>query len=362
MTPGAFAVAPLPCLSVMTRAPQPLLALAVAMTAALAGCGDLSQEDLLFRAAVPQKQAVAVVPPGTEDEVTDALSAPVSSRRQGLEEQCDGDLLCESRNLARGFNGLTFFLLDIVDLVSALPPTERSPGRRVWGPHFDADKGTTFRFEMVREADGETFSFCLHAVRGFVGRAPNVDCSVDLDSDSGLGVVLSGAFVPSGIAGDGARLGKGSMVLSVERMNDLGGEPRFARSMTFAFDQTGGASAIQLDVQGTTVGEVERDASYTFNRAATGEGTLTFDVFADLIEGDALFGRRSLEQVALRAAWDSTLQGRATGTVFGGDAGDEVYSIEQCWSSDFARVYDRAIDGAETGDIALCIDGALLPE
>ncbi len=329
------------------------------LAASLSACGDLSQEDLLFRAGVPQKSAVAVVPPGTEDEVDNALSQSSqaltsSQRRQAVEERCDGDLLCETRNLARGFNGFTFFLLDIVDAISALPPSQRSPGRRVWGPHFDAEKGSTFRFEMLRSDDGATFSFCLHAARGFVGRAPNVDCDVEVDDDSGLQRILTGSFSPSGLVGDQARLGKGTMQLESARLNDLEGEPRFARVVDFAFDNTEGQTDIHIDMLGTTVDGQDRDAAYDFERSADGDGALAFDVFADLVAGDSLFEGRALERIRLRAAWTAERAGRAIGVVDGGNAGDNVFSVEQCWDNELSTVYRKDVDDSSVGDVGLC--------
>ena len=319
------------------------------------GCGDLSQEDLLFRAGIPVKGALAVVPPGTEDEVDDALA---SSARQAMEENCDGDLLCETRNLARGFNGLTFFLLDLVDAIAALPPSERSPGRRVWGPHFDAEQGKTFRFEMQRSDDGATFTFCLHARIGFVARAPAVDCGVEADADSEMQRVLTGSFSPSGIVGDAARLGAGTMTLFSERLNRLNGEARFARQVDFAFDNRDQATAIHIDLLGTTVDDVDRDAAYDFIRDDTGSGTLAFDVFADLVPSDAVLQRRQLERIRLRAAWNEALAGHAIGVVDGGNAGDRTFTLEQCWDASLARVYSRDVDDTEVGSVDACLVAA----
>jgi hypothetical protein len=342
----------------MTAASPPIAAAAaVALLATLSSaCGDLSQEDLLFRAGVPQKSALAVVPPGIEDEVDDALSSSsqaLSSRRQAVEERCEGDLLCETRNLARGFNGFTFFLLDIVDTISALPPTRRARGQRVWGPHFDAEKGSSFRFEMNRSDDGATFTFCLHAARGFVGRAPDVDCSVEDDADSGLQRILLGDFSPSGLVGAQARLGKGSMQLETERLNRLEGEPRFARVVEFIFDNTEGQTNIHIDMLDAAVDDEDRDAAYDFQRSADGDGTLAFDVFANLVPG-GLFGE-ALERIRLRAAWTAELAGRAIGVVDGGNTGDNVFTVEQCWDAALATVYRKDVDDSSTGDVDLCV-------
>ncbi|MDP2340458.1 MAG: hypothetical protein Q8O67_05855 [Deltaproteobacteria bacterium] len=320
------------------------------------GCGDLSQEDLLFRAAVPPKQAVAVTPPGADGSVDDDGA---NTQSQGLEVQCaEGDLRCEAQKIAGGFNGLTFTLLDVVDKVAGLPPSLREPGRRVWGPIFDDAKNQSFRFEMVREDDEVTFSFCLFMAPGRVGPARGgraLTCSDDDDGD--LIKVFSGAFEPSGIDGEAARRGRGTMRFEADKVSRFDGSERFARALDFAFDNTEGTE-IQIDVEGATVGELERDASYEFTRVADGGGTFLFDVFANLVS-EGLIPELRLEHISLSAEWNADQAGRAQGVVDGGDIapGTEL-STTQCWgvAPGFELVFFDGVDDAVApiGDEANC--------
>lgn len=333
------------------------LSVVVAFSALTAGCGDLSQEDLLFRAGVPGKRALAVTPPGTEAEVEDALVGDsASSTEQALEERCEGELLCQTRNIARGFNSLTFTLLDIVDAISQLPVTHREVGRRVWGPHFDDSQGLSFRFEMTRADDG--FDFCLHAVRGRMEASDATNAltcadGVDIDDvDSGeLALILSGTFAPSNIAGDAARRGQGTMHLLAGRMARFNRENRFAEVVDFVFDNTEGTN-IAIDLLGTTVNGEDRNSAYAFVRTAEGDGSLLFDTFGELV--DPLFlETQTAEHIRIDAVWNADRAGAATGLVNEGNATRD-YTINECWNADLEIVYDKDIFDVQSGDSGQC--------
>ena len=342
--------------------------LAVVMSVlVLAGCGDLSQEDLLFRAGVPDKRALALAPPGIEDEVAAEVGDDASTRAQGLEEACgDGQLLCTTRNLARGFNGLTFFLLDLVDAISLQPPTLREPGRRVWGPHFDPDQRLSYRFEMTRGDDG--FDFCLHAARGRMVASDETNAITCADDDGDVAgdevdvergtlvEILSGSFLPSGIAGDAARLGQGTMQLQTGRQSRFTGERRFARAVDFVFNNTDGATVIDIDLLGATVNDQERDGAYHYDRSAAGDGSLVFDVFDEVVAPRFLSDdEQQLEHITLQADWNADRAGRASGVVDGGNT-ERDYVIEECWDAQLDTVYVKDIGDTATGDEALCVD------
>jgi hypothetical protein len=317
----------------MTRPLFPLASCAAVLAAAalVGGCGDLSQEDLLFRAALPPKDVVALEIPGAVDD----NSGGTNSAEQGLGACTEGDVRCDATEIAEGFNGLTFGLLDAIDDVTALPPSLREPGRRVWGPHFDIAKGTTFRFEMVREDDGRNFSFCLHTA---VGRVDEEDAAdVDCDSaDDALVNVFSGTFEPSAILGDGARQGRGTMRFEAEKVARLEGGERMGRVLDFAFDNRDGQVDIDVDVLGTNLAGRPRDAFYTFSRSLDGSGSFSFDVFIDLVEGGLI--PRS-EHVQLLALWAADQSGRAVGIVDEGDVDEGAsFELDQCWDASLATI------------------------
>ncbi len=300
-------------------------AAAFALLAFGAGCGDLSQEDLIFRAAVPSKSAVELRPAGAASEA----NASDSSTSQALEAACaEGDLRCTARQTARGINNLTFSLLDLVDAVTAQPPTTRARGKRVWGPFFVADKGFTARFEMDR-VDDTTFGFCLHAVAGPIGprKGKDVTCDTDVDDDSGLAVLLSGSFSPGEIQDRGARSGSGDMTLEVARLPDFG---TLGRELSFQFDNDG-HTHITVDLDGVVRpdGSTATPLHYDFLRETDGSGTFDFEVIADIPLRDVDNTPR-LEDLHIAAAWNAEQAGRAHGGITGGDAGAGVQET-QCW-------------------------------
>jgi hypothetical protein len=316
----------------------------------LAGCGDLSQDDLLFRAAIPPRQALAVVPPGSDEDARTGGQALVAG--------CDdGDLRCDAAALANRFNRLTFGLLAIVDRVVALPPTTRAPGRRVWGPHHDVDADRTFRFEMVRQDDGVTFAFCLHAVRGRLAADVDndaFDCTAGVDDAdaSGLRRVLDGAFTPGVLDGAGARSGAGTMTLDLVALQTLDGGERVARALAFAFDNRDGATGIHIDALAPEGGD-GRDVRYDFDRGVDGAGTFAFELFGDVLDDRRPATAPRVERVRLLARWAADRSGRAAGVVDEGDVAD-VVTVDQCWDGSLATTFTAAVDGATTGDEAAC--------
>ena len=310
------------------------------------GCGDLSQDDLLFRAAIPSKQAVAVVPPGSSNGAGDGAG-------QALTAGCDdGDLRCDAAALADHFNGLTFSILDIIDTIAALPPTARAPGRRVWGPGYDADKGNTFRFEMVRDDDVK-FRFCLHAAAGrHDGGGEGLDC--DQTARGPFVRVLDGAFSPDSLADASARNGAGTMHLDLAALagiGDVDADNSFARELAFAFDNRDGATSIHIDLQGAHVDDVDRDAGYDFERDASGAGSFSLVIFKDVVDG--ALPRSRAERIRLLARWTDDDSGRAAGIVDEGNTTAPV-SLSQCWDATLSTSYTRAVDGTTTGEEATC--------
>lgn len=328
------------------------LALAVLLAGpALVGCGNLSEDDLFFFAGLPRKAQLEMRPAGE----------PSSLEGDGTEEQAlelpcaDGDLRCHARDVARGLNGVSFFLLDIIDEVLKYPPTHRERNRRVWGPIFDARKNTTFRVEMVREDDATSelgsFRFCVHSATGNVPprQAGNVDCDVDSDEESGLALVLSGQFTPGDVEGARARSGVGSLALELSRVEPLQGA---GRRVLVDFDNDDGRNELHLSVNGVLLQgtNIERDAvDYDFTREADGSGTLRFDTFADLATEQP-----GVENVVIDAAWDAAQAGRAEAAVARvSDLENPLFVAVQCWDAELGTVFFRAND-TSTGDEDLC--------
>lgn len=319
--------------------------LLLSAAAMLAGCGNLSQEDLLFLGAIPAKEALEVRPAGA---VSEADSA--NSDSQAMEVQCahELDVKCQARNIAVTLNTITFELLGIVDTVVEFPPSKRERGRRVWGPFFDfAGGGNTTRFEMVRTNGGTTVEFCLHAVRGRIDDkdAEDVTCDTDVDDDSGLQMLLSGELSPGAVDGARARFGRGFMVLQTGRVPDLA---PFGRTMEITFDNTEDRTDIDILVVGQRPLDVlaERPPlNFSFEREADGSGTFGFQMFANIHKPEE--GRPLIERLNLVAEWNADEAGVGRARVTEGELGTEEFLVDQCWDDADREVF-LAVDF--TGD------------
>jgi hypothetical protein len=312
----------------------------ILLPCALAACGDLSQEDLLFRSAIPAKEDIEVVPAGAESQA----QVTNGTRAQALEEECAPvDVRCTAKNVSTGLNAITFFLLDLVDTVVQHPPTTRERGRRVWGPFFDAANGHSARFEMRRQADGRAYELCLHTVEGRIGEgsADDMTCETDADEDSGLTVVLKGTLSPGALDGARARSGAGTMVFETGRLG--GGLAAIGRTMSIDFDN----GDERIDIQVTVTGQREEGGvadreplTYTFARAADGGGEFGFAVFANFNQPDENLPRS--ERLDMVALWRADQAGRGLARVTGGDLSPNQVLIDQCWDADGTQVYARA--------------------
>ena len=93
-----------------------ITSLTLVLAAALAGCGNYSNEDLEYMNAVPDR---------------DDLAANIPASRLLVNE---AELSKTTHEVVATFNGLLNLFLGIVDTVRTYPPTRRLPNQRIWGP------------------------------------------------------------------------------------------------------------------------------------------------------------------------------------------------------------------------------------
>lgn len=106
---------------------------------ALAGCGNYSNEDLVFLAALPDREALRVVVPR---DASQALCGALGESEVWLGARQTGDSI----------NGAVDGLLQLVDLVRSIPPGNRGTDLRTWGPWGDAKHpGVETRVWMQRQ-------------------------------------------------------------------------------------------------------------------------------------------------------------------------------------------------------------------
>ncbi|MEO0811451.1 MAG: hypothetical protein AAFY60_01215, partial [Myxococcota bacterium] len=207
--------------------------------AGLYGCGEITNEDLVFLAAVPTSEELAIV----VDEQMAAASAQTLQLKSAQELGEPSGTYLNLSSLATELNSHVDFILDFVDdLGRGVAPTLREDDRRVWGP-FHENGGPAIRLEIAREFRDEVpvYTYCLHVARpGETNGDPQ--CSPDravTDNSNGWRAYLYGAFTPLNVI-QWARTGQGVFTLdfeaarAVDALENPGDEGRFSVEYDFA--------------------------------------------------------------------------------------------------------------------------------
>jgi hypothetical protein len=298
-----------------------LLSLTV-VAAIAAGCGNYSNEDVDFQLALPEQTDIRANLPGQ------ALSVDAPEYYRA------------TRGAIAIFNGLIEGVARIVDYVRAQPPTERTEGRRVWGPYPNGDNPAwqnRMVMVMVPAAADPT---------GF-----HITYSLDFRHNDGDAwtPLLTGRFYPSG----GVRRGRGEIRLDFTT----------ARQVGYPVDPTSELLLLELNYQRSdypiTVDlRVENIASakspgglIQYVENADGSGTLVFT-----LQGENIV----VQEIEIRSRWLSTGAGRGDARVTEGFAAAFNGAIGvDCWGADARPVYKLRNRPLETsGDVSACAFGA----
>jgi hypothetical protein len=105
----------------------------------VAACGNLSNEDVAFIEAIPQRQQLHVqLPTGDTAQTACAIGS--------------ADIAISARTTGNAINQGVDGILSLVDAIRAAPPTTRDTDSRTWGPFPDQNHpGVTVRVTMERE-------------------------------------------------------------------------------------------------------------------------------------------------------------------------------------------------------------------
>jgi hypothetical protein len=334
----------------------------VAVATLVAGCGNWSDEDLVFMQVLPRRDAVHLRVPG-EDLVRDAVAQGLSAVEQGLNGACQGGagtLTCHTRQVAAHLNRLTFLLIDIVSAVTSRQPTQRREGVRVWGPFFVKEDGLTHRFEVRRDdAVGPGgFSYCLHSARADRS-LPLADRGVACGTDaSGFLEVFSGSFMPDPETGR-VHTGVGEMRLDLEkqRAHGLTADRSVQGVFDFVYDNRDGRQVIGITLDRVTDGAsgLPTRATYAYHREADGSGSLHLKLMLQ-VGCDALECADSpLETLDIRARWTRGGAGRLEVVASGGDLA-RSYAGWEC-STEALEVVARHYDwdpSQDQGNASAC--------
>ena len=107
----------------------------------LCACGNLSNEDIAFLAAIPQKQELHV-------------AVPQGSAAQTLCAIGPADVFANARSTGDSLNAGVDAILSLVDAIRTATPNIRDDDSRTWGPFPDQQHpGVTMKVVMFRELD-----------------------------------------------------------------------------------------------------------------------------------------------------------------------------------------------------------------
>jgi len=271
------------------------------------GCGNYSNEDLEFMAAVPTTTQLAVELPAAIDTVAEA------------------ELAKRTHDAIATVNGALRNVLGLVDGVRVYTPTSRTDDSRTWGPFPDANHpGWTWELIVERDpTDPTTFTYQLQ--------------TQNAGAVTGWLLFVSGSFDGAG----GARQGSGQVSADFKTLSDaqfpldsdtanlvdlrityqnfeLAGSPvEVTMSIDSVPDASGAATSLNI------VYEILADQS----------GEMTFTLTGNLVAGPAT------EIVQVNSQWLPSGAGEATMRVASGDGA----GLEQteCWDAAFSATFEQ---------------------
>jgi hypothetical protein len=295
----------------------------------LCACGNLSNEDIAFAEALPQKQQLQV-------------AIPQGSTSQNLCVIGTADMYASAKKSGDDFNASVDAILALVDAIRRVTPTSRGDDSRGWGPFPDNDHpGVLFQAVMFRELDATLtpwrWTFTISAARPPGNWLP----------------ILEGEFFRPQ-----ASSGIGRITLHFENTSALGinkpTDPTYP--LRIYYDRSGDPKTISLDLtSGAThaFGLISYD--YAWAGYADGHGQYDF-AFPDPNSG-------CTDEVTVffnaQGAGRDVFRARCGTAVFG--------DVKQCWDAGGCLTYvddpfalTPACNGVKPcvlGDIALCPPG-----
>jgi hypothetical protein len=292
---------------------------------ALSACGNYSNEDVEFLSAIPSREQLSSKYAGTNSATALRTQALVSAIAVGEQSQLAND----ARNASTSFNTFLFQVLDLLDGVTKIAPSERQPNERIWGP-FPDDKHPGWTAQMVMTRDGAKFSY-------HVDEQP--------PGSSSWVTIVRGDFTATG----GLRKGVGDLHLLIQQAHDAGfsnpGDDMTIASVDFAYKTDQPPTTVDLTVSKIGVAQPVFDYSYLENADTSGQARFTF---TDPVNQNTL---------DILARWTSTTSGRADATViYGSQVGG---TWVECWDSSLNVLYsNQSWAPPAVGDAAQCVFGA----
>jgi hypothetical protein len=218
-----------------------------------------------------------------------------------------------TEEISGSLNGLATDMLETVDLVRSLSPTEREEDARRWGPWPVSQLGGAFLLvEIVRRGgDQYDWSFGLAEVEA----GPFVD-----------------VFTGTHLAGSSVALGDGAFSWDLDALAGVTGLLASGR-LDVDYDNRVGTEFL-MDLQDLSFPGMTRtlDADYWYHQDEASKGDFEYETSGDVGGGAAR------EDVEARTRWTEGGEGRSDARVSGGDLAEAI-TISECWDATGDLVY-----------------------
>lgn len=299
------------------------LALLLACAVAATGCGNWSNEDLEYYAAMPTRdQLTAKLPGATTAELTGE-----GSRRDPLGE--DSKLYTDTKGVADGFNGLLNFLLGALDRVRSYPATTRHQNQRIWGPWADGDHpGFEMRVVMDKVETGN-FTFAIQS----------------RPKGGEFFSIVEGTFAPTTVLAKGT----GQMVIFASTINDKVGPVKDWENLEkIEIGYITNMDPVQVAMVFTNKPSKPGSLSWGYQELANGNGRMGFSVKGGTDP--------NIQQFDVFSAW-SKLGGFGVYKVVEGAVGYKDATHFECWDKSFKTVFvaETWPGGKMEGDQKNCV-------
>ncbi len=306
-------------------------ALVLSLSLAAAGCGNWSNDDVEFYAALPDKQQLMAKLPGA----TASELVGEGTRRDPLGE--DSKLYADTKKASSDFNGLLDGMLGHLDTIRKYPATTRTKTQRIWGPWEDKDNNPGFEVRVVMDKlPTGNFTFAIQ-FRPKGGEFFSV---------------VEGTFAPT----PELKKGSGQMVIFAAVMNkNLGPQKDWENLDTIEMGYITNTNPISVAmVFKTTSGAISK-LSYGYQELANGNGRMGFSAFG--------WTDPNISQLDVFSAW-TTSGGFGVWTVVEGAATHKGATRIECWDAKFKSVFvaESWPGGKLEGDQKACVTVEGFPE
>jgi hypothetical protein len=277
---------------------------------------------------------------------------------QALLAGSTAEFYVSTKNIADQVNGGVGVVFNIVDQITALPPTDTDGETyAVWGP------------SEPRGLERNSFRFTVNAVDDSFDYQLEARAKGDTE-ESDFVVVFEGNAVP----GEDEDKGHGDLDVHWGALRSLDDSQCLIGDLHV--DYAADEEPRRLDVAFAEVADGCRDqsptsATYHYTEAADASGSLDFAFLANLHKAEE--NKPAEETFAIRSRWQGDGAGRSDVRISGSDIEADLATfipgttavsadVVECWDSSFALTYtdtnpdelDASLGHAEEGDAASC--------